>query len=137
MRKIGFTGTQEGMTEAQKVYMTAVLDKDVELHHGDCLGADAEVYVLAKTNGSRTVCHPPTNPYKRAFSSKNDEVREARDYLDRNHDIVDETQRLYATPKSNVEEHRSGTWATIRYARKKRLPITIIYPDGQISKENQ
>jgi len=41
-------------------------------------------------------------------------------------------------PKGKVEEWRgSGTWATIRYARKVGKPVTIIYPDGEIQEENQ
>jgi hypothetical protein len=28
-----------------------------------------------------------------------------------------------------------GTWATVRYARKAGLPIAIIWPDGEITRE--
>lgn len=49
----------------------------------------------------------------------------------RNHDIVDATEWLIATPKK-FEEIRSGTWATVRYAKKVKKPVTIIWPDGSI-----
>ena len=54
----------------------------------------------------------------------------AKDYLVRNHDIVDVCDVLVATPGQKEEQIRSGTWATIRYARKIRKQIIIVYPDG-------
>jgi len=54
------------------------------------------------------------------------------DYLARNHFIVAYSEELVAAPKSNKEELRSGTWATIRYARKRKRMVTIIYPDGSL-----
>jgi len=42
--RIGFTGTQRGMTEAQRAALKAVLtDRSAtQFHHGDCIGADAQ-----------------------------------------------------------------------------------------------
>jgi predicted Rossmann fold nucleotide-binding protein DprA/Smf involved in DNA uptake len=37
---------------------------------------------------------------------------------------------MIATPHSYVEIGRSGTWATVRYARKAGKPIYLILPDG-------
>lgn len=51
--------------------------------------------------------------------------------LVRNHDIVDSTELLIACPKEQVEVLRSGTWATIRYARKKEITVWLIDPEGQ------
>lgn len=48
--------------------------------------------------------------------------------LIRNRDIVNAGELLIATPKLDVEEQRSGTWAAIRYARKIGKPIILIYP---------
>ena len=50
--------------------------------------------------------------------------------LVRNHKIVGAVHLLIATPKTDKEELRSGTWATIRYAKKVRLSTCIVYPDG-------
>ena len=37
---------------------------------------------------------------------------------------------------SQNEILRSGTWATIRYARKKSKKVMLIFPDGTMTKEN-
>jgi len=62
--------------------------------------------------------------------------RNPKPYLERNHNIVDESELLIACPKSKEEELRSGTWATVRYARKKGVRIILIYPDGSVSEES-
>lgn len=64
-----------------------------------------------------------------------DEKREPLPYLARNCVIVDEADILLACPKG-PEEQRSGTWATVRYARKQNKRIVIVYPDGTITTEN-
>ena len=130
--KIGFTGTQIGTTTAQRAVLMQLLVAGTEFHHGDCVGADENAHAIASSLGLRTVCHPPINPAKRAFT-ENDETREPKDYIARNHDIVDETDFLLATPKFNAEELRSGTWATIRYAKKSGKRVGIIFPDGSIN----
>ena len=57
---------------------------------------------------------------------------ERKPYLDRNKDIVLETQTLVATPAETTEQLRSGTWSTVRYARKLKRPAVLILPDGTI-----
>ncbi len=53
----------------------------------------------------------------------------------RDKDIVNPAERMIAAPAGTTEELRSGTWATIRYARKKKVPLSIVWPDGTISYE--
>lgn len=125
--KIGFTGTQHGMTENQKALLRAFLRPAWEFHHGDCIGADAEAHDIAKAVGCRIVVHPPSNPRKRALKH-GDEARRPLHYLDRNNAIVAETDLLVAAPKSIEEEVRSGTWYTIRRARKHSKPVHILEP---------
>jgi len=134
--KIGFTGTQIGMTpnqfgELARLIAIGVTDNPCEFHHGDCIGADAEAHSIADAFGCRIVIHPPTNTSKEAFckvDSEWDTVLPPKPYLDRNHDIVDACDVLLAAPKSIEEELRSGTWATVRYARKKNIPVIILEP---------
>lgn len=134
--KTGFTGTQRGMTQEQKETLRGILaGRDGEFHHGDCIGADAEAHDIAVEVGLQPIIHPPDNPTKRAFKQARPRitfVRQAKPYLERNHDIVDETIELIATPGEGTPQLRSGTWATIRYARKLKRMVTIIYPDGSV-----
>jgi predicted kinase len=127
--KIGFTGSGQGINgdQAKKVYHLLKELGAKELHHGDCVGGDATAHNIAWRMGLRTIQHPPTNPRARAFTQCT-EVRAEKPYLERNHDIVDETEHLIACPRTQTEILRSGTWATIRYARKLGKPVTIIFP---------
>lgn len=124
--KIGFTGTQEGMSLRQKFLLykhlcDLRLGETHEFHEGDCIGADAEaLHEVEKVKRVLTIIthsHPPSNPKKRAFI-ETDIMHPPKPYIPRNHDIVDATDILIAAPKSDKEELRSGTWATIRYAEK-------------------
>lgn len=129
--KVGFTGTQKGMTDYQKSVITKWLESHgvTELHHGDCLGADEQIHHIARGQNIMVVTHPPLNPAKRAFCRVPGD-RELKPYLERNHDIVDETEYLIAATRTNMEEMRSGTWATVRYARRMHKPIWIVTPNG-------
>lgn len=141
MFKVGFTGTQQGCTQAQKSVLRLRLSimreqsAQCEFHHGDCIGADADAYYEAVAAFFATICHPPIEKSKRAFTV-NDLTHEPKEYLERNRDIVNDTFGLIACPKSFMEELRSGTWATVRYARKIKRPIMIIRPDGSFLFEN-
>jgi hypothetical protein len=106
----GFSGTSLGMTTTQKDALRNYLSGGSgELHHGDCIGADAEAHGIALEYGYRLVLHPPTNHSKRAWcSARADLVRRERPYLGRNRDIVDETITLIAVPAEFEEQQRGG-----------------------------
>lgn len=127
--KIGFTGTQKGMSQRQLSGLTRLILslKMIEFHHGDCIGADSEAHDIVRNMSKNTkiVIHPPSNSSKRAFK-EGDVIRYALPYLERNMQIVQETRLLIAAPSSLQEELRSGTWATIRYARKTGQPVLIL-----------
>lgn len=149
--KVGFTGTQQGITDQQKDSLREYLSREVvdEFHHGDCIGADYQALGVVKSLSRyeeiryggqcslrivwiKTISHPPDIDGKRAFTT-NDETREPKPYLDRNQDIVDESDLLIACPKEQIgEELRSGTWATVRRARKRGIQVVIIRPNGLI-----
>lgn len=137
MHHVGYTGTQSGMTNRQKLILGSLFDLLVQhhgamtLHHGDCVGGDAEAHAIALVLGLRVVIHPPANSKRQAFCKGPDDRvawRPARAYLERNREISDESQQLLAAPKGMEEEMRSGTWSTVRYARKTLKPTTIIWP---------
>jgi hypothetical protein len=135
---VGFTGTQDGMTPQQKQCFNTLLAyfKCDELHHGDCIGADADAHESGLDIAAKIVIHPPNYASKRAFCDKKIfegvtiEVMPEKWYIDRNHDIVDASEVMIATPKEQEEQLRSGTWATIRYAKKLKKSLVIIYKDG-------
>jgi hypothetical protein len=133
---VGFTGTRNLLTRVQDQRLSHLLFDMRQVgwdtfHHGDCLGADKRAFEIAKHHGFWTICHPPLVKTLRAFT-KSHETREERPYIARNNDIVDETGFLIATP-DGPERLRSGTWATIRYARQLRRRGRIIYPSGEVS----
>jgi hypothetical protein len=127
---IGFTGTRLGMNEKQKSYLhnylTSLTDAK-EFHHGDCIGADEQAHDIARGLNINVYIHPPIVQFARAF--KTGTMYPAKSFIERNHDIVDSCDLLIATPNTRKEKLRSGTWATVRYARKQHKAIKIIYPD--------
>ena len=132
---VGFTGTQKGMTEEQRKVLDSLLmtEEATEVHHGDCVGADAELHDVAINRGLNVVIHPPIREAKRAFCKDALLVTQQKSYLDRNKDIVDAAEVLIATPKEYTPQIRSGTWMTIRYAIQQQKRVIIIYPDGDVN----
>jgi len=146
MVKVGFTGTQEGMTSLQKKSFLSVwqmIEDEIgpihEFHHGDCFGADFEAHGMARNAFSHVgvgvvVIHPPNVNIKRAFCSNyfidNVKIEKPLPYLERNTEIVKACDVLIATPKEREEVLRSGTWATIRRVRKYNKKLAVIFPDG-------
>lgn len=134
---IGFTGTQRGLTETQlkalQMYLLKIDPRPVEAHHGDCVGADSEFHAQAVDMGIPVVLHPATGVgMKRAFNDDAHASHVAKAPLVRNHDIVNSCDVLIACPGEMQEVLRSGTWATIRYALKRRKHVAIIFPDGSL-----
>ena len=128
----GFTGTQQGLTPQQRDVLEALFRNSAfsTLHHGDCIGADAEAHAIARTHGDFLICiHPPTDSRKRAWCV-GDIYYDPLPYLDRNKRIVKACTRLLACPAEFSDVLRSGTWSTVRYARLVGKPYTLIYPDG-------
>jgi hypothetical protein len=137
MKHVGFTGTQRGMTIAQAKSVGAVLGRvtggDSWFHHGDCIGADYEAHTIAKQLGWKIHLHPPTDMRRRVYC-KPDKSDMPQDYLARNRNIANTVSMLIAAP-GGPEQLRSGTWSTVRYARKRQIPIVIVWQDGRIEKE--
>jgi hypothetical protein len=134
-RVVGFTGTQHGITAGQNVALYHLFRADpciVEFHHGSCWGADVQAARLIRellTFGVHIVAHPgPVGD----DSGVDDVTRLEFPYLQRNHHIVNETGELIGAPQGFNEVTRSGTWATIRYARKIGRKITLVFPNGRV-----
>jgi len=129
---VSFTGTRHGMTGVQLLSLTDTLLEvgASELHHGDCVGADAEADEVCQRMGIRRVVHPPRVFRYRRFTVAGPlcTVLEPAPYLERNRAIVDAGAMLIAAPQTCEEQQRSGTWATIRYARRLRRLVVLLAP---------
>ena len=128
--KIGFTGTRFGMSATQIEWLEEFFKThDVtQFHHGDCVGADEEAHKIAdKVFGIKTFVHPPINEKHRAYCL-GDVIYLAKPYMERNKDIVLATDKLVAMPRTVGETNRSGTWSTVRYARKTHKDIHMVPP---------
>lgn len=143
---LGFTGSQHGMSLRTKQSFITVISSlaqenvfrsDVTaFRHGDCIGADVEASGIAAYWNYLVHAHPCFIEKKRAFSPYNDIIHAPKHPLERNRDIVDLSAIMIATPYTMQEVIRSGTWTTIRYARKLERELCIIFPDGSVEWEN-
>jgi hypothetical protein len=128
---MGFTGTRKGMTERQKaVFRDQLLALKPDIfRHGDCIGADADAHELVRKHcpKARIIIYPANSIGYRAFC-KGDVARPMMNPLFRNKMIVEAAELLVAFPDTKKERLRSGTWATIRYARKIGKRVDIVYP---------
>ncbi len=110
-----------------------------ELHHGQCVGADAVAHRAAVEIGIPVVVHPPTNPRLMA----QDVVKRpgvtflaAEPYLNRNRNIVDQTDALLALP-SEPESNEGGTWYTVHFAQRMNKPVVICYKHGEVEQRGE
>jgi hypothetical protein len=105
--------------------MSASIPKDQPpgVLSGDYVALDVEEFQKAYATLLNVDAGLMSDDSKRAFC-QGDVVLTPRPYLVRNRHIVDASSVLIATPKGD-EELRSGTWSTVRYARKIRRDFTI------------
>ena len=137
---IGFTGTREGMTREQKIFVRNLLsqaEKGVHFLHGACVGADMEADAIAEGVGLRRLMMPSDIPSMTAPCTGATPVRDPAPPLKRNRQIVQWCKGsrhaiLLAAPKTAREERRSGTWYTVRYARREHIPVVLVTPGGGV-----
>lgn len=148
--RLAFTGTRKGMTESQqKALHQAIIEsgltyENAHAHtavHGACKGADIEFNQICLSLGIRQFEFFPSND--RSTNSVEACLQQHRTLrytgvevtlhleqkpLDRNWEIVRGADILFAAPKEDYEVLRSGTWSTVRIARKLGVPYKIIEP---------
>lgn len=132
---VGVTGTESGWSVYQSTALYWVLSrlKPSGLRHGDCVGVDVQAACLADSLGIPTFSHPgfspkyPDDTRFRAFH-KSTTIYDPKPFLERDEDIARNVAVLIACPLESKEVLRSGTWATIRYARKAGTPRIILLP---------
>lgn len=132
--EIGFTGSRLGISYLQRLRLYELLTehRPIKVHHGLCIGADYTFHEVARDVSFQPIVigHPPINQSKMADCDC-DILREPKPYLVRNRDIVRESDLLIACPHGPMKT-QSGTWYTVRTARKMKLPIVIVMPDGTV-----
>lgn len=137
----GFTASRFGPTKAQFAWFASIMVSVnmVGFHHGGCIGGDAAAHRIAMdyfdgANDQPITVHPPEDQTRMDGLCKLEgplvRVRPPKPFLLRNRDIVDETVLLFALP-DGPERLRSGTWSTIRYARRLGRPLALCWPDGE------
>jgi hypothetical protein len=130
---IGFTGTRAGMSDEQKqtlMRLLAKFRKPCRLHHGMCIGADAQAHAICRDMDVQLEGHPPIITTLMATDLEGfAAMRKPLPYLVRNRAIVDATQSLIAAPLSS--NGSSGTWFTVNYARSLNRNVTVIFRDGK------
>lgn len=134
--RVGFTGTRNGMTPAQRQTFAELLRRlqPTEFHHGDCVGADNQAATIVwGWPCVAIIVHPPLDEAHRAFNPHISQMRQAKTHFARNRDIVNETDCLVATPLLMQEQSSGGTWYTINFAIKQKKPIWICWPDGSLT----
>lgn len=122
-----------------------------ELHDGDAVGVDTQLYWLAcAMQVPHIVIHPPVNIKFRsgcgldeAFrpSTVTVTIRELKGYHARDRDVVDESQAMVGCPKQALPEEMwadatGGTWYTINYTLEVKKPLAIVWPNGHITYRN-
>lgn len=133
---IGFTGTQQGMLDTQLREISYWLSLQLSLtgveeaHHGLCIGGDEQFHNICRSLDIPIVGHPGNNPAKtmKYAESEFKLLHPSKPNLERNNDIVEMIDILLAGPQTRTEVLRSGTWYTIRRARKRGKPVNLMYP---------
>lgn len=136
---IGFTGTRMGMTDFQRFTCEQVVRVWCSVlegqgwpisvfHFGAAEGADQEAYTRFRgVNNLRVINHPASGNIR---PTKCWSTVPPKPPLDRNKDIVSQSHLLVATPLTDEQFTRSGTWATVRYAVSCGKPVLLLKIGG-------
>lgn len=131
------TATRRGLTEAQLETARRILRSPrlriLRLSHGDAPGGDAQLHALALELGLEVHIRPSDHP-ERAHCEGATLVHEPLPPLERNAELAGDGWLLLAFPAGFAEEQRSGTWSTVRAARRvgqrRSKGIIVVWPDG-------
>lgn len=132
----GFTGTRAGMSTYQASMTRRIFlrGQPIVLRHGGAFGSDFEAHGIWREVCKDSAANVWPADEKRAAIFRGQQrvkVEHVMDPLMRNEEIVKRSKLLVATPHTEQEEQRSGTWATIRCALKLNKPVIIIWPKSQ------
>jgi predicted Rossmann fold nucleotide-binding protein DprA/Smf involved in DNA uptake len=134
---VGFTGSRHLTGEMQEAIKRALIETQVDatIVTGACLGVDAYVALIAwrtpylKVHTIVPADRSRVDPYWRDHCDTFEEMPPGTTYRDRNERIVALSDRLIAVPdypEDAPESRRSGTWMTIRIARRTGRPVQVV-----------
>lgn len=140
MKAWAFTGTRKGLSNDQLLSLDFIVvrlrQQGYTVHHnGLAIGADTVALYVARKERFYTVGHPVRHKdQNRSLRGMCNELRPVWGKpIDRNHNMVNESQLVVACPFEKEEQIRgSGTWATMRYAKRKGRSLCVIWPDGSV-----
>lgn len=127
---VAVTGTRMGITTAQIAAITRHLRHATWLHHGGAVGADRTCHAIFARPWQTQVWPSNAEQERWAREQPIGVIHARRLPLNRNRAMVNIVERVFALPAGMEEEQRSGTWATVRYARAVKCPCLVIYPNG-------
>lgn len=141
--RLAFTGSRRGLSARQRRLLPLVFEdldlrRVTEFHHGVCVGADAEahetmislLWEAGLRKGCKVVGHPALGGQTAQWLGDFDATLPPSPPLQRNKVIVDSCDVLVACPLTDREILRSGTWSTVRYARRRPgLKIILLAPE--------
>lgn len=133
------TASRRGLTGAQKKRLASLIRRirPEEVLHGDCVGGDADCHrIVTACSRALVGVYPSDRSGQRAFCGGVEVKAVPRPPLERNRTMVRRSSLVVAFPASFSEELRSGTWATVRHARRVGRPVVLIWPDGRFGKIN-
>lgn len=129
-RVYAFSGTRDGMTDRQLEALFSILSEWTgKLLYGNCVGADAQAHDMAQELGYEIEIFPGPSEAMSARRTAS-VMHPPSPFLKRNMEMVSRCCVLIAAPRTSAEVMRSGTWSSIRYARKLGRKTIILSPDG-------
>jgi hypothetical protein len=130
------------------------LSSEITVHHGACRGSDEQFHEYALRRGYKICIHPteerfiqarartPDNPrglnlmdpvsYRMSDPKNSNIIRILSPFppMIRNDHILEHSDMLIAAPDFGTENRaRSGSWATIRHAKKRQMMIRVLFPE--------
>ena len=139
---VSFTGTRKGLSPVQRDQFRLLVAgiglnlRACEWHVGGADGADVQatdIMLQAGATPERMHIHPcPGVTLDKLAAVFGRDVAERFHWhevfppLVRNRHMAEVCWLLVAAPETDVEQLRSGTWATVRYARKASKPVVML-----------